>query len=245
MDNEQKGIRNSQQSARTWYLFAYTLGVLKRERANIETRSDSAYRLAAINASIILHITAIVEGAVRALLVSKIEKSNIYEEARSSNNEEILRLFNKQINQIGESAWKKLSEKMATNVLGYELRQVYSENWEWLQHLFQFRNLLAHGGVMSHKTDFRIQITDVGDRKKEMIRDELTKEKLFDFLANQKLIPKKGDPTLLRWNFLNSKVSDAFLHHAKEFLKALFSKIENDKEIIYNFKDDTELIQNL
>jgi hypothetical protein len=245
MDNEQKGIRNFQQSARTWYLFAYTLEVLKKERSEIEIQNDSAYRLAAINASIILHITAIIEGSVRALLVSKIEKSHVYQDARSTNNEEVLRLFNEHVNQIGESAWEKLNEKIATNVLGYQLKQVYSEKWEWLQRLFQFRNLLAHGGVMSHKTDFQIQITDVGDRKKEMIRDELTKEKLFDFLANQKLIPKKGDPTLLRWNFLNSKVSDAFLHHAKEFLKALFSKIENDKGIIYNFKDDTELIQNL
>jgi hypothetical protein len=245
MDSEQKRIRNFQQTARTWYLFTYTLEVLKRERAEIENSKESVYRLTAINASIILHISTIVEGAVRALLVSKIEKSEVYTDAKSNNNVEMLRLLNEHINQIDESAWKTISEKIAMNVLGYKLVKVYPENWEWIQRLFEFRNLLAHGGIVSYKEDFIIEMSESGERKKERIRDNLTKEKLFEFLANKKFVPRKGDPTLLRWNFLNSKVSNNFLHHAKEFLKSLYTKIENDEGLPYNFKDDMALIQNI
>lgn len=238
-------IRTNTEYIQTWYLLVDTLHDLELKRNEIEkSPQKTEFKIAAINASMIIHIAAIVEGSVSSLLINKLENNEVYKKAKRNDDNEVIRLFDKTLDEVYKSTWSLLSKELTEMVIGFRLSSV-GENWQAINYLFEFRNLLAHGGSVIRKTKMKSAGSTIAglDKAEVDITKEITKVKLFTFLSNQKLIDLPTDENFLGWNVINSKVADYFKHNAKSFLIELYSKNCEVNEMNFFLRNDFDFIE--
>ncbi len=218
-------IRSYTEFVPTWYLFIDTLKELKKLRNEIKGLSwQTDFKIAALNSSMIVHIAAIVEGSMNSLLIDKLESSLEYKKAKSGNEKQIIRIFESLLFDVQKSSWEEISGRLSSIVLGYKLKEVYEKEWESIKYLFEFRNLLAHGGVIIKRTKMVSDAKSIAELKEfeEEKQETLTKENLFNFLSRKDLIDFADFELFINWKMINSKTSDYFLVHAREFLLKVY-----------------------
>jgi hypothetical protein len=215
----------------TWYLFIETFNDLKRQRNTIEDYNE--FKIAAINSSMILHLAGIVEGSINSLLTDKVESNSKYKKAKQEDDEVLIRIFELLLVEIQKSSWGDISKNLSGMILGYRLNEAYKDDWESIRYLFEFRNLLVHGGSIVQRTKTiskaktPIELSEM-DKEKE---ETLTKKELFQFLTIKNLIDSVDNNSFISWKMINSKTVDYFLNHAKEFLNKVYDLYSNSNSI--------------
>ena len=231
-------IRNFSIHSKTWYFFATGLKVLYRRRKAIEKKGSSDFEIAAINSSILLHLSATIEGAVNSLMFIHLASNQDYKNAKYQHNIEIVRLFQSQINQLQKATWSKLTEDISKTVLGFPLSEVYEKDWHAVKYLFDFRNILAHGGIIVRSID-KISTDEVFSPDTiEETEEYITKRDLFEYLHKKKLIGSFDDRGFFDWKFINSKVIDFFYFHTKGFLTSLYAEYLKKNKLPFLLEND-------
>lgn len=211
-------IRTYRENAQTWYLLARGLKILKETREKVKVEEGRIDQdVYSLNSFIVLSSAATVEGAIKSLLINHVTRGSHYKAANRESDHELREILDDLINQVHKAQWKDLNEK-AQLISGINLKAVFQNDWEAISFLFDFRNILAHGGVIVKGTDL-ISDTSLIEELKEETRVEMhNRKRLFDFLKKTKLIDKDEKNYLLKWQFLNSDVADFFLDNAERFL---------------------------
>jgi hypothetical protein len=238
-------IRTNTEYIQTWYLLVDTLHDLELKRNEIEKSPQKTdFKIAAINASMIIHIAAIVEGSISSLLINRIENNEGYKKAKRNDDGEVIRIFDKLLDEVYKSTWSLLSKEISLTVLDFSLSSV-GKNWQAIKYLFEFRNLLAHGGSVVKKTKMKSKgATIVGlDKVDVSITEKLTKDELFNFLSEKQLIDFPKGEKILGWNVINSKVTDYFKDNAKLFLIGVYSKCSEFHKMNSFLENDLRFIK--
>jgi hypothetical protein len=239
-------IRTNREYIQTWYLLIDTLNDLAINRNNIEKNPQkTSFKVGAINASILIHLAAIVEGAINSLLI-KIHVSQKYKNAYREDDFEIIRLYESTLNQIQKSTWKDLSDNLSKTVLGYPLnkKELYAE-WETIVYLFEYQNLLAHGGVVIRELKMISNAKSIKElgHVTEKSEESLTKDALFKFLIKKKLIEPIKNDSYIGWQIINSKTVDYFRRHAKFFLAKVYESYLKDNTANSFLESDIKYIE--
>ena len=158
---------------------------------------------------------------------------------------DIVRLFRSQINQLQKSNWQISSEEMAKAILGFPLSSIYKKDWLAIKYLFEFRNILAHGGVIVRSTDKISTDKIFGPNTIKKTEESTTKEELFKFLHKNGLIENPENYSLFNWKFINSKVTDFFHLHTKAFLTELYIEYEKHNHLHVFLENDKIAIKRL
>lgn len=238
-------IRTFNTHTKTWYLFAETLQILYKERESITNRESTNFEKASINSSILLHLSATLEGAVSSLLYTTLAFSSNFADAVDNEDWNLIRLFRSQLDLIQKSTWSGLSNEISKTVFGFSLSEVNKDSWHAISHLFQFRNILAHGGIIAFDIYRISEGYDFFPGKIEETEEFVTKKELFKFLNEQNLIDNIQDPSVFNWKFINSKVIDFFHTHTKQFLISLYVKYEEKFQLHDFLENDKIAIQRL
>ena len=220
-------IRSYTEFVPTWYLLIDTLKEIKKIRNEIESSGNQTdFKIAALNSSIMVHIAAIVEGSMNSLLIDKLENSREYKEAKLRNEKQVIRIFESLLFDVQKSSWEDINGRLSSIVLGYKLKEVYQKDWESIKYLFEFRNLLAHGGIIIKRINMVSDAKSINELKdfEEEKQETLTKESLFNFLSRKNLIDFTDFKLFINWKMINSKTSNFFLTHAREFLLRVYER---------------------
>ncbi len=192
-----------------------------------------------------IHLAAIVEGATNSLLNSKLLNNASYEAAKRKNDFEIVRLFEYELDLLRKATWNSLSDEYSKTILGYKLKDTYQEHWQAIKYLFEFRNILAHGGLIVKQVDKISDAMLVREIENEKTIESLTKKELFEFLSSKELIQELGSFEFLRWQFINTKTLDYFELHAKNFLLALYRRYSEENRVDIFTETDISIISEI
>lgn len=241
-------IRTNKTFINTWYLLIDSLNELRilRDRYE-ENQLCTEFKIASLNASMIVSLAALTEGAISSLFISKLENDKEYKNSKKNHQGLTYRLYESQLNSIPKKSWKELREHSSI-IIGFNLNSVYQKDWEAILSLFEFRNILAHGGTIV-KTTKRISdassVLDLHlfDEKQE---SDITKEKLFNYLSVQGLCESiANDDSFLRWSIINTKLTNFFMAHAKQFLLAIYTKFQEAHNLNNFLKNDLNMIETI
>jgi hypothetical protein len=240
-------IRSNTEFVPTWYLLIDIFNQMKTNRTSIPNlEQKTEFKIAAINASMIVHIAAIVEGSINSLLINKLTDNDNYKKANRENDYEIIRLYESLLSAVQMSTWKDVSKSLSNTVLGFSLsdKDIFPD-WEAIKYLFEFRNLLAHGGVIIKKAKMISNAKKVNelDKVTEEIKESLTKEMLFKFLAKKRLIELPNYKNYMGWKVINSETTDFFTLNAKKFVLAVYEKFSESNSINHFSEQDIEYIK--
>jgi hypothetical protein len=233
-------IRTSSTHAKTWYLFSEGLKFLYKKRKAISKRKSTDFEIASVNSSILIHLSATLEGAINSLMYTKLAHNPAYEKAKFGHDMDIVRLFRNQISLLQKASWQTLSEEMSKSILGFSLSSVYKKDWPAIKYLFEFRNILAHGGVIVKNIDKISTDPIFGPDTLETTEESITKKELFILLHKNKLIESTENSSVLNWKFINSEVTDFFHFHTKTFLTKLYIEYEK-KHHLHSFLENDKI----
>lgn len=241
-------IRTAKMHVCTWYLLIDTLNDLMEKRKCFEENvQKTEFKLAAINASIIIHIAAIVEGSITSLLFNKLDNSQDYKNAKREDNHEVISLFEMLLSNLQKSTWNEIRQDLSKTILGYQLNDKIYPDFEAIKYLFEFRNLLAHGGsiIKEYRMTSKAKSVRELDSIEEEIKENLTKENMFRFLNKKNLVDFPNQENHISWKMINSKTSDFFSDQAKKFLLSVYDRflITNSKNIFIG--DDISQINSI
>jgi hypothetical protein len=221
-------VRTNTHYIQIWYLLNDTLNDLWKNRKVIEASPHKhEFKIAAINSSMLIHIAAIVEGAVNSLLTIMLEDSDNFKKAKNKDEHELIRIYDSLLNSLQKATWNDLSENYSNIILGFKLSDNLYKDWEAIKCLFQFRNLLAHGGLIIKRTKMSSTAKSILEIEnvEELYEESITRESLFEYLASKGLNSSpRGTNEFVKWGIINSPVIDFFWVHAKEFLIEVYEK---------------------
>lgn len=238
-------IRTYRETAHTWYLIARGLDIIKDTRNTLKTNQENNQDINGLNSIIILSSASTVEGAISSLLINHISKGSRYKTANRNSDLELKNILEDLIKQIDKASWNELVLKTLM-ITGIDLKKdINFKEWESISNLFDFRNILAHGGSILKGADMISSATQVNEIKEEVRKDTHSRAGLFKFLIKKRLIDQKEKYHLIKWEFLNSEVADYFMLTAKQFMEATYkcytSKFPNNPFI----NEDLKLIEQI
>lgn len=238
-------IRIYRENAQTWYLLSRGLKILKETREKVKVEDGRIDQdIYSLNSFIILNSAATVEGAITSLIINHVTRGSHYKTANRDSDHELREILNDLINQVHKAQWKDLIEK-AQLISGLNLKEVFQKDWEAIRFLFDFRNILAHGGIIVKGIDLISDNNLIEELKEETRREIHNRKPLFDFLKKKLLIDKEEKNHLLKWQFLNSDVADFFLNNAERFLFEVYEFYSNKFPERTYVEHDLKIIKNI
>ena len=203
-------IVGSDETIHTWELYPHMIQWHQHHRQFVSKSSPGSPRLH-INAMLVLCSAMMVEGAVSSLLLFYLEGpfSPFSEGVKHGDPVSSFHERNRQELQkrVRKGTWNSYKDLFST-ISGESLPEILSPEWSRLEHLFQFRNLLAHGETIRVKGTWKpSEGLSLGDM-------ERNKASLFGYLEKEGFInkPKFGEP--MGWSFLDDDVADHFIKTA-------------------------------
>ena len=234
-------IRTSRQIANTWYLLVNSINLIfgLREQIALTDKRLFNHDILTLNLQLILNSAALIEGVIKSLLITHILKGNHYKNANNEGDKALRRILDNIINEVIRSQWSDLNDKSKL-ILDLDLQKIHKDNWETVRFHFNFRNVLAHGGIIIKGIDFISDAQNVEQIQNEQRVDIHYRKSLFDFLVKKGLLNKDENKHILRWEFLSSEIANFFVKNAKEFIQKVHEeyilKYPNNKFIEQNIE---------
>jgi len=189
-----------------------------RDKLDIEKDKEI---IKGINSSIILNSACLVEGALNFILKYLISSFGMHNYAGQVLTEFDVKLRNELKTRILKATWIDY-QNLFKLIVGIELKNITSVDWEGINYLFTFRNILAHG----ESIDIDYSVTQNDEDSIEIFETKImTKENLVNFLIKKKFIPKPNANNRFQWEFLSNNISNYFYDLAKNFLFELSEKL--------------------
>lgn len=215
-------IRTLRQTANTWHLLLKALQIIKEHRDTLMTDPERLYQdIYSINSILILDIAATVEGSIAGLLVNHISNGQHYKEANKKTDLPLRKILDDLIDQVHRGQWKDLAKKTKL-IVDIELPKIDEDIWESIKYMFDFRNILAHGGIIITGIDLISNVEVAAEIKEEERRELHNRRDLFTFLKKKQLIDENDINHILKWDFLNSNIADFFVSKGQQFMKAFY-----------------------
>lgn len=249
--SHQTMILTARKNLKTHITLLRGIQCVMRLRNDIE-KNDPANRrdIAALNAMIIINIAAAIEGAITTLLIQHITRGENYKEANRNENFELRRIFDNLIDQIQISQWKNLN-KNSEIILNFDFKSIYAKNWESITFLFDFRNLLAHGGTITEGIDVLREFIEPLDSNspvkfKDHKKTEIHNRKnLFSYLHKYNYIDMKDKNYLFNGSILSTIIANHFLHNGLKFLMAVYKEYSKKYREYSDLKLDLEILKEI
>ncbi|UXX77873.1 hypothetical protein N7E81_10890 [Reichenbachiella carrageenanivorans] len=212
---------------------AKSIFLLKDLRESKSTLGD----ICTINASITLNLAATIEGVLASTYTQTLKKDPRYKNTARINDFDLRRTFDQKIKKIEsegfESKLQLFKDTLHINIKTFN-------TYKAINALFQYRNVLAHGGKFEYKRN-KVDdwIVDEGncETKQELEHsDYWVKKPLISYLKENNLLypPKnnKGWKILLDDSLFTNDIADHFVARSKTFLSDLLLTNSLDVDIL-------------
>lgn len=236
-------IRTLKETANTWHLLLKGVAIVKEHRDILRDQKETPYQdIYSLNSILILNSAAAVEGCISGLLIKHVSNGHNYKYAKTDI--ELRRILDDLIEQVHRGQWKELSKKSKL-ILDVNPATIDSTNWEAVGYLFNFRNILAHGGLIAKRIDLISDSDLITEFTNEERRELHNREDLFKFLKKKQLIDPNEQNHIMKWDFLNTNVTDFFMTTAQEYMKKFYEFYFQQYPDNYWIKRDLEIIREM
>jgi len=197
----------------------------------IKIKAKNEKELRGIYYTILIQCTTLIEGMSGQIINSSIEQRFYDVDSFSEKDKEfyqrILQNLEKTINNSFFRELEKNWEVVYNQDLKKEINEKDSELWKSIATLFQIRNAISHGQILTveyhptgNKNDFDIKVLD-------------KYKGIYSFLTEKKLIESDA---LGMVHLVNRKIVEFFIEETKKFINAMILSIPNmrDKSLAIN-----------
>ena len=238
-------IRTLRETANTWHLLLKGVEIVKEHRDNLRNQKERRYQdIYSLNSILILNSAAAVEGCISGLLIKHVSNGQNYKYANQKTDIELRRILDDLIEQVHRGQWKELSKKSKL-IIDVNPATIDSTNWEAIGYLFNFRNILAHGGLITKGTDLISDSDLISEITNEERRELHNREDLFKFLKKKELIDPNEQNHIMKWDLLNTNVTDFFMATGQEYMKKYYELYFQKYPDSYWIKRDLEIIREM
>ncbi|WP_437822835.1 hypothetical protein [Tenacibaculum mesophilum] len=197
----------------------------------IEIKGKSEKELRGIYYTILIQCTTLIEGMSGQIINSSIEQRFYDVDSFSETDKEFYQRILQNLETTIKNSFFRELEKNWKVVYNQDLKNAISEKdselWKSIATLFQIRNAISHGNILTieyHPTgngnDFEIKVLD-------------KYKGIYSFLTEKKLVESD---TLGMVHLVNRKTAEFFIDETKKFINAMILSIPNirDKSLAIN-----------